>query len=194
LRINFDDPGIAAMRARVLLLLPDGPVYPIVRARSRQKTFSLHVSREVHKEKKSITFSFIKVLPIYVLIMATFSFSYTNLKPEPFTKYSEGASVDLLTYQRTSEQELEHSANLAYARGDVDGAIGYVLALSKLLSIKLPQRPMRSRSISINTRIATKYYFHCLSLMGAQRADDITRVRAKYGRPFQIKTREAPAT
>lgn len=99
--------------------------------------------------------------------------------------------MDLLTYQLAHEQSLIKSAHMAYATGNVSGAINFLTSLAAMLGVQLPKRPMAAfyspnRSAVDVTRAQDRYFHTCSEQVSWALGRNISEIRAKYGMPLTL--------
>lgn len=94
--------------------------------------------------------------------------------------------MDLLTYQLSHEQSLIMAAHKEYAKGNIGGAVGFLVSLARLLNVQLPRRPMPRPSIFDTKRALDTYFFTCSEILSKHLGENITEIRAKYGQPFKL--------
>lgn len=94
--------------------------------------------------------------------------------------------MDLLQYQNFTEAKYLDSANFAYAKGNISGAVGFLEALAEQKHLQLPRRPMPRASQLDTMRVLERHFFRCLRILGGNTGDIIDNVRMSYSRPFQV--------
>lgn len=84
------------------------------------------------------------------------------------------------------EHEHEIAASMAYSRGDIEGAVGFIAACANTRDIELPRRPLPKASRLDTIRSLTRYYFECVRLISEHRGKTITSIRQNYSQPYKV--------
>ena len=92
----------------------------------------------------------------------------------------------LVGYEMAFELAELNAANLAYAHGNIEGAIGHIRSMASLLNTELPPTPLPKLSFYDNLKTQSHYYFQCKRIVSAGINTTVTKVRVSYGRPFKV--------
>ena len=88
------------------------------------------------------------------------------------------------------EMQILNSASMAYAKGDIAGAIGYLVGLAALLDIQLPRPPFPARSTIDTHQRLVRHYFECLRIVNEKLGRKIEGIRLSYSQPFKLVKKE----
>lgn len=101
------------------------------------------------------------------------------------TQYSK--SMGILDVSAGKESQLINAAIYSYQRGDLHGAIGYVMAQNRLLNppVELPAMPpVYGKPASAQIRTQTDYYFKILQLVNDASRSEFIRIRKELKGPM----------
>lgn len=96
----------------------------------------------------------------------------------------------LINYQISKEQMLLNAAIVAESRGDYWMAVTYLEAMASLQKVKLERKPITDRKTVKGQMDLKNYFGRCLTRVMDQTGDQIDSIRAKYGNPLTIKSKQ----